>query len=1182
MPRTVSEIRRIMEAEGTPWTPDLRAAALSGGAIDDSVDVNPGFVMGPTGMQFNPLAANVVAGATRGATAGFANPAMVGSTGDKALDLAGNVAGQVGELGGMAATASVLPSPAMPAGANLLARLLARAVPAGVKGAQYGLAGGVASGLREDLPVGELLKGAAVQSGKDALLFGGLAGIPSLPAKLGGAYGQSALIGAGMGMATGGPEGALAGALAFLLSHALTGPVFAGRTRAPEDPAVARATSERMALEALLREQYAEQQANEAFLELQSRKFEDLVPAKGEVQKRKTHEKTLAKSPAEMAAEAALELADRPEDARTKPNEGPKVPLFQGEKLYRAPVLNPEKAPTSEITPEEASAIAQSLTIPGAGRPGQRVVIPGQGGQRPGSIEVVPGGKGETIIVLRRPGSRAASPRHPEPLNTQEELGRAIVDETARTYKGGDVPLNPPPNAPMLKPGFLKTAEEKIANRGDIVLGTGAGGLEQIKQAFRRPGQKKVLRDETGERAVKAFATHGFFVDPAKAIDLVVRRPIRGEYRGSKAVDRYRSNEGRLDRMHRGASEVSARAREALAVRSQNVGRVSRILREAGADPKILTPQDRVALGHALRGTGSPAELSPRSAAAFRALDAYRKTPIARARNAGVEVGERENYFHQAQLTPQKLGNPKIRADVIENMMRTNPREYPTPETASKAIDAYVEVVKNRGRGNVQALAKKMVAKGQALSEEHAMVLIDRYSREREVGEFGGFKERQTDMPFYDPDPLRAFAKYIDGAETRIAEAAAFGPKGEKIDELIAEIKDPEVRKAAKFAWTAMRGTAAAEDPTGNMALRRIRRVMGLKLGPFTTMRNLGQPNNILLASDTKSFIEGLRRSRTAYGEKFAQDSGSKSETELRNLKEMQGGLDWWHEATGLLPSERFGRKWATNSGAIFAERRVAQLLKSEPGSQRHNGARRDLEMMDINPDTIIKQGGITHDQLRRAAFQFAHNTYFGYGAKDLPAKFNESEEWKTILQFKAYGVQQGRFLANSTIDELRAGRPGRFARNVAILMTVYPATGEVINDLIAAIQGRDRKNNLFVRYMEDATATGAVGVLMDTIQSARYGSLADFMAGPTLGTFAKMGKISYDAMAGQMTDTQKRFLMMQIPGIGQLFSYRVLPKKEKSSGTSRPGSSPPSKVPPKKVPKRQPIRQPDYLTKSS
>ena len=36
MPRTVSEIKRIMESEGTAWTPELRAYAIANGAVDDA------------------------------------------------------------------------------------------------------------------------------------------------------------------------------------------------------------------------------------------------------------------------------------------------------------------------------------------------------------------------------------------------------------------------------------------------------------------------------------------------------------------------------------------------------------------------------------------------------------------------------------------------------------------------------------------------------------------------------------------------------------------------------------------------------------------------------------------------------------------------------------------------------------------------------------------------------------------------------------------------------------------------------------------------------------------------------------------------------------------------------------------------------------------------------------------
>ena len=1274
MPRTVSEIKRIMESEGTAWTPELRAYAIANGAVDDapkSGGFNPGFVMGPGGMQFNPLAANVVSGAVRGATAGIVKPPMVGSTGGRGLDFASGVAGQVGELGGMAAATAVLPAPAVGAGNTLLTRLLARMAPGAVKGLQYGAIRGGAEQIGEGAPIADILKAAALEGGKDAAMFGGLAGIPSLPARLGGAYGQSALIGAGLGGMTGGAPGALAGALAFPISHAITGPAFAGRDRPVEDPAVARRAAEAKILNDLLAEQYAEQKANEAFQELQSKKFEDLVPAKGEVQKRREYEKTRGRgSLPELAADARLELVDAPEDARTAPYEGPKVPLLQGmgdlvsetpaqarERIRQADRVAAEEAlashqgtieqnkrlleiqanaetakavqfeidrqraleearwsfaertaqdqlaPTGQkrgITPEEASSIAPSLVIPGAGLPGQ-LVRPGA--RVGGPIEVVPGGSGEPVgPVLRRPGSMATA-RAERPLLSAEDL----VDATTRTVGAPDTdwwprvedqgPLgthNIPTGAVRTpKPGFLRTAEDRVPPdsqvapeaplppeapvvppapevpappeqgaatppaeppakpkrrpgqkkppAGDVTLGIMGGGVEQLKRAFRRPGQKKASED---------------------------KRP--GVKKDNILASAFLPTEVQIARQSPEARKVAEMLHAGKYGPKQSGGRFARALVEYRSSS--MSPDESMSIGQAIQGFKNPDTLTPKARNLMDITRRYLKEVAIKSGAVDMKLytvggkrvafpGPKDSFFpHITVKTDELKVDGKARDRVIKNAVAI--RAFGSESEAGEMLDSYVDIAESGMHARNKKMAERLMARGKANSVEEAIALIQGNQRNDGPGRFGSLEyAREFDNPFYEPDFNKAMTQYSREAERRIAETREWGQDNERIKIAIAQIRDRSERQGVELTAETAKGVVQSMGKPIDDAAVVMRRFGSYMMSPLSAIRNTGQSENTTLLTDFKSTIKAINFNRES--RLRAIESGATSGAVLHDVEMGKGGAPSYQKIIGQTGTEVLLRTHGNNAGMNYFHDYVDRIRKTP----NNKFVAHELRKMGFTDADIVDLGTgreLTRTDYNKAGFNIAARGQFMYDELDVPAWFNHTQPGKTVSQFRPWIVQQSHLIYDETVGQWKGGTVEgkmRCLRNVGLLATLYPLRGEVLNDFVALLQGKKRESNLFLRYLEDAAQMGVLTVVSDVYNAVQYSNAEGLMMGASLSKSKDMFKIaSALAKNGKLSLSEQRLVFRMVPIIGPLFAYRLFPQADKSTSSG----GPPDKVPPK------------------
>ena len=1247
MPRTASEVQRLAEAQGIKWTPELRAYAIANGAIDDSAPSNANLAPNLfSALMSVPNAA--LSGATMDLT-DKTNPSYDVSTGAPWLDTAINKVITPTARGlGMSLPLMLAPQVAVPkalAEGGLLARAAGRALAGAPGFSLYEGGAGAVAGARENGVPGAIegfnrgaTRGATVGAAMGAL---------KVPERLGGAY-----TGAGLGLgaltaAEGGGLTDIAGSVAAgygmhaIGTEARTTPRLKTALRSLDHAEAVRAEKTKI-LNDLLSEQYAEQQANEAALELQSRKFEDLVPAKGEVQKRREYERTRGRgSLPEIASEARLELVDAPEDARTNPNEGPKIPLFQGmgdlvtetpamarerirlerlqtildadarkraefPEMYRVPRArqNPKASEAARLadeaalvaaydqTPapmpaEQAAALAPSLVIPGLRRPGS-VIDPTARGEAGGPIEVVPGGSGEPVgaPVLRRPG-QTRDPAYP--LNMAEEYGRGVVDEELRTYKGDRFPLNPPPNAPIEKPGFLRTAEDRIPPDSQDarseppppeapVVPTAPetpAPPEQgapVEKPKRRPGKKK---PPDGDITLNAM------IPTAEQIGKVFRRPGSRKPAAEKRPGVKKDNilaaaflpaEVQIARQSPEARKVAEMLHAGKYDPKQSGGRYARALVEYRASS--MTPDESVSIGQAIQGFKDPDTLTPKARKLMDVTRRYLKEIALKSGGVDMKLytvggkrvdfpGPNESFFPHITVKTEdlKVGG-KARERVIKNSVAI--RAFGTEAEAAEMLDSYVDIAESGMHARNKKMAERLMERGKADTVEEAVNLIKGNRRNTGPERFGSLEyAREFDNPFYEPDFNKAMTQYSREAERRISETKNWGQDNERLKEAIAQIHGDSERKSVELTANTAKGIVQSHGTSIDDAAIVMRRFGSYMMSPLSAIRNTGQVDNSLLLTDFRSVMKAINLSRES--RLRAIESGTTSGPVLRDVEMGKGGAPSYQKLIGQTGTEVLLRTHANNAGMNYFHDYVDRIRKNP----NDKFAQRELRKMGQDPADLATGRELTRTDYNKAGFNIAARGQFMYDELDVPAWFNSTQPGKTASQFKPWIVQQSHLIYDETVGQWRGGtREGKFraCRNVALLATLYPLRGEVLNDVISLIQGKKRESNLYKRYLEDAAQMGVLTVCSDLYNAVRYDNAEGLMMGASASKLKDMANIAGAiAKNGKLSYSQQRLVFRMVPIIGPLFAYRLFPQKDKASGGD--GGVPAKKIPGKKVP---------------
>lgn len=457
---------------------------------------------------------------------------------------------------------------------------------------------------------------------------------------------------------------------------------------------------------------------------------------------------------------------------------------------------------------------------------------------------------------------------------------------------------------------------------------------------------------------------------------------------------------------------------------------------------------------------------------------------------------------------------------------------------------------------------------------------------------------REINLPekYYETDLVGVLTDYFRSAEKRLANIREFGVRDEKALGLFKNIA--EEGGNANFAIHVVKDiTGNTVRNAGMQKLSSMVRASNIPLLAMSQIINLSQSASTALRTSNRATAKAIFDTMFSprQSKEFALRAGATLDSVSSEMARHLGGDKWGAKMlrySGFNFTERINRTIAASAGKNYAESLAGKLLKTP--KKAHKGVRNELTRLGIDPEDVIRKGGLDLEDLKSAAQQVSNDSQFRSRVTDLPLWWS-SPEGKVVTQFKNFAFNQATLIKNEMITNAR-NNPRRFADSAAKLMTVYPAFGFVfgegrqeirefvgqeifgrniefedpdnqwVKDTFATV-GMNMSNeqaNIFARVVDDATMAGAFGLFLDAANAAQYGEqgVQNLFFGPSVEYLFSGAQLVLNQNAKDAVQTLERrsgigsFLFG--PGAGQTpktFELLGIDDKPKTTpGTSRRG----------------------------
>lgn len=756
-------------------------------------------------------------------------------------------------------------------------------------------------------------------------------------------------------------------------------------------------------------------------------------------------------------------------------------------------------------------------TQPGAAGDRAQGAQPGDNGDRgQGRTDSLFGDEGEALSKANQRDADALTKKRLEaqlaaPISREEQLKKLKRDKTKRQGGLFDGP------ADEAQQGGLFDAS---------IIGAQQRRAGESLSDWRDRMEEHVGKLNTGD-AVKLFAAAGKFRDDTSGrLDFgAIARKFRDGQLFKSMYDTLRPLGARVADEGDGAGKSLMK----LIARAGDRGEVhagQMLVRLADARINTLDRGQRAELLDQLEGRAKSSD--PRVLEVARVMRGITDELAGVAAATGVEVrtknGRRpfaqlDDYFPHVLRNAEALSSGPVRRDVIDNIVRQGIQ--PDKAAAGKFVDDWIQYLQSGKRAD--SILQHLVDSGQVKDKAEALAKLQRFRSN--IQRHGSLEyARELNLPFYDPDPVRVLPFAAATGAKRLAQIAEFGQDHQRINQEILKIS--EHGGNADFARKSidkMLGVITDGDTAEARVSRLLRAAETMKLGLSAIPNSTQGVLNSMLAADLPTVAAGFVSALSKRGKRLAIESGAAIEPVLAEAhKELGGGrmVDKYLKYTGFSQTEQFNRATAANVGAIWAKKNLGYLL-DKPND---TGARARLEELGVDVDKAIARGSLTQEERLMAAKKFSDLTQFRTRPEDLPG-FASTPLGRVAFQFKNFAYNQARLIAKETVDEIKAGRPGRGLRTMFVIATLFPAAGELVRLLRNGITGREQEFESDVaHYFGALSSAGTLGILQDAITSASSGKSLEFLAGPAAGDLANLSNI----LANKDTDVEDKLAALR------------------------------------------------------
>jgi hypothetical protein len=509
---------------------------------------------------------------------------------------------------------------------------------------------------------------------------------------------------------------------------------------------------------------------------------------------------------------------------------------------------------------------------------------------------------------------------------------------------------------------------------------------------------------------------------------------------------------------------------------------------------------------------------------------------------SGEEVPFTPRKYYYPHIVPKPDAPKEVITDVIQNAVRMGAFES---ELAAREAWAEYKGFVQHGR-RLDKFLDWMVDHGRARNRSDARYLMERFVNRNRVQRATHLERaRELDFPFWDPDPSRVLPEYYAQAFKRLERVKTFGPRDEVAKDLIHQIAleggdATYVREAFdRIMKPPIQQHAFGVIPpklTANLRALQVVTKMGLSAA-------LNAPQGLLnsyIKTGVRPTALALRDSLTQGGRDFALRSGAILEGTVHELLQETGPstrmADAFLKRTGFSATERFNRILSANAAKHY----IPRLLGRVKANAKDGIALRELERLGISADAA-RSGKLTAEQTAAAANRFVNLTQFRSAAQDLPL-FASTPEGRLMFQFKSFVFGFTRFASDSILSEARAGN----FRPLTRYLIAGGLTGEAVRDVVDSVRANPRPENPMIRYLENLSTVGGVGIFTDILKASMRGgggALLELAAGPTLTETTDLVGNMVRALTGKPKPLITQ-LTRQVPVVGPTIRNVVLPSE--------------------------------------
>lgn len=451
----------------------------------------------------------------------------------------------------------------------------------------------------------------------------------------------------------------------------------------------------------------------------------------------------------------------------------------------------------------------------------------------------------------------------------------------------------------------------------------------------------------------------------------------------------------------------------------------------------------------------------------------------------------------------------------------------------------------------MREIAQKMVANKQQSNFQMAFERV-KYMRNKMISNKYGHLERarEVELPpeLYDRNSLRVIPEYINSALHRIEEVRQFGLEGERALEMLNMMQ--QQGHDAKLARTIYERFTRIE-PRDNVYLRGAQGLRNITAGMLiqaqSTVLQLGQAMMPAYEAGVFNAIKGFAKSFTELGAAEAKRAGQVFNIAAEEyMKEAYGSgsygfgskfVDGVFKMTGFTRMDHFLRKYA----ALTAKEYIPSLVKKLINNPSSKTARVELENLGYDTAQILRNKGITTEQLNVGAKRFADMTQGAPDVTRLP-EFWTRPEGKLFGQFKNFSYLIGKQNASMIKRALQTGNVVRLGEMAVGL----PMTGYVISELRKAMVGESQYeitgNEEVDKVIEILGSATAFGPSMDLFFQALQGpqNLKNFIIPTSISNALEIVGSAGKALKEGDTENLAKTLLKKTPVVGRILENQV------------------------------------------